>query len=104
MDNRLDALVLDLVEWVAETPRPYQVVMDVWRTSCPRLTVWEDAVDRGYLERRKTDGRGIEVAVTPAGCAFLERHDRGGLRQRVAAPVPAWHPTFRVTVVPAVSG
>ena len=89
MDNRIDALVLDLVEWIAQGPRPYQDVMDVWRTFCPRLTVWEDAVDRGYLERRTTPGCGVEVAITAHGRAFLARHGRGVLRTRALAPVPA---------------
>src|SRR5262249_44982149 len=47
MSDRLDPLVLDLVEWVAKEPRPYAQVLEAWRTSCPRLTVWEDASDRG---------------------------------------------------------
>ena len=42
MAGSLDPLVLDLVEWVAKEPRTYAEVMDAWRTSCPRLTVWED--------------------------------------------------------------
>ena len=89
MDTRIDALILDLVEWIAKGPRAYQDVMDVWRTSCPRLTVWEDAVDRGYLERRRIGGHGVEVVVTPAGRAFLARNGRGELRERIAAPAPA---------------
>ncbi len=44
MENQ--SLVLDLVEWVARNPRPYEEVMEAWRTSCPRLAIWEDAVDR----------------------------------------------------------
>ena len=47
----IDPLILDLVEWVAARPRPYDEVMTAWRTSCPRLPVWEDAVDRGFLRR-----------------------------------------------------
>jgi hypothetical protein len=54
MREATDALVLDLVEWVAREPRPYAEVIDTWRTSCPRLTIWEDAVDRGYVARRPT--------------------------------------------------
>ena len=34
-------LIRDLVSWIAERPRPYADVMDAWRTSCPRLTIWE---------------------------------------------------------------
>ena len=58
MTETTDALVLDLVEWVAREPRLYSEVIETWRTSCPRLTIWEDAVDRGYVARRPT-GRGV---------------------------------------------
>ena len=67
MPEPLDPLILDLVEWVGAEPRTYTEVMDAWRTSCPRLTVWEDAVDRGFLVRQS----GGRVAVTGSGQAFL---------------------------------
>jgi hypothetical protein len=65
--STIDSLVFDLVEWVGKEPRTYRQVMDAWRTSCPRLTVWEEAVDRGLLAR---SGEG--VAVTDAGRAYLQ--------------------------------
>ena len=43
MSETVDALVLDLLEWIGPTPRPYDEVLDAWRTSCPRLPVWEEA-------------------------------------------------------------
>lgn len=89
MDHRIEPLVADLVEWIAREPRPYQDVMDVWRTSCPRLTVWEDAVDRGYIEQRQVQCRGVEVAVTAIGLAFLAQHGRRMHREQIMAPVPA---------------
>lgn len=67
----LDPLVRDLVEWLARAPRPYAEVIDAWRTSCPRLTVWEDATDRGYVARETKAPRGTYVVVTDAGRAFL---------------------------------
>jgi hypothetical protein len=70
MTDILDPLVRDLVEWVAKAPRTHAEVIDAWRTSCPRLTVWEDAVDRGLL-MRKPAGRG---EVTEAGRRFLRQH------------------------------
>jgi len=71
-----EPLILDLVEWVARKPRRYSEVMEAWRTSCPRLPVWEDAVDRGLVERR-ADGTGDPlVAVTPAGRVYLTRNGR----------------------------
>ena len=76
MSETLDPLVLDLVEWVAREPREYRDVLDTWRTSCPRLTVWEDAVDRGYLTREHTAERGTMVIVTQEGQRFLQSHGR----------------------------
>lgn len=71
MSSTLDPLVRDLVMWVAAEPKPYAEVIEIWRTSCPRLTVWEDAVDRGYVERRVLDGNGIHVVATAAGLQFI---------------------------------
>jgi hypothetical protein len=68
IDN--EALVLDLVEWVAAAPRPYGDVMEAWRTSCPRLTIWEDANALG-LVRCERAASGTVVAATEAGRALL---------------------------------
>ena len=70
-DPRVEALVLDLVEWVARETRTYAEVMDAWRTSCPRLAVWEEAVDRGLLIREAAPG-GVVVSATAAGRKLLE--------------------------------
>jgi hypothetical protein len=71
-----DALVLDFVEWIARAPRPYSEVIATWRTSCPRLTIWEDAVDRGYVERETIAGSGMIVVVTERGEKWLREHRR----------------------------
>ncbi len=76
MVEAADSLVLDLVEWVAREPRPYQEVIAAWRTSCPRLTVWEDAVDSGYVARAGTSGPGAMVVVTDDGRKWLRAHGR----------------------------
>jgi hypothetical protein len=75
MSDVLDPLVFDLVEWVAKRPRPYAEMLDAWRTSCPRLTVWEEAIDRGLVKRTSSEG-GTIVMVTPAGRRFLTEHRR----------------------------
>lgn len=64
------ALVLDLVEWIAKQPRSYAEVMDAWRTSCPRLPIWEDACDSGLVTQESTGSTTI-VRVTAAGETFL---------------------------------
>ena len=76
MLDATDPLVLDLVEWIAREPRPYVEVMEVWRTSCPRLTVWEDAVERG-LVRREPCAAGTMIAVTALGRRLLADNRRG---------------------------
>ena len=74
MADPVDALILDLLEWIGSEPRPYAEVIDAWRTSCPRLPVWEDANERGFVERRDQEGRGAIVFVTALGREFLEGH------------------------------
>ncbi len=74
--DTVDSLVLDLLEWIGSTPRPYAEVLDAWRTSCPRLPVWEDATDRGFITREHVPGQGALVAVSAAGAAHL-RERRG---------------------------
>jgi hypothetical protein len=76
MTKTLDPLILDLVEWVAKSPRPYDEVMAAWRTSCPRLPVLEDAFDHGHLRRRWRDGKGAMVVVTPTGLRLLMEYGR----------------------------
>jgi hypothetical protein len=78
MVETTDPLVLDLVEWIAREPRLYSEVIETWRTSCPRLTVWEDAVDRGFVARQPGAGGGVRVAITPDGEKFLRAHGRLG--------------------------
>ena len=69
------ALVLDLLDWLAASPRAYGDVMLHWRTSCPRLPVWEDALDAG-LVRRENSGDGARVVLTRAGADLLRDHGR----------------------------
>jgi len=68
----IEPLIFDLVEWIAREPRTHADVMNAWRTSCPRLTVWEDAVDRGLVARKSENGRGGVVVVTERGRKFLD--------------------------------
>ena len=63
------SLVRDLVGWLAAGPKPYAEVMEAWRTSCPRLTIWEDAVDAGLVVRRAGEG-GVIVELTAKGHAL----------------------------------
>jgi hypothetical protein len=44
----VDALILDLLGWIGPKPRAYSEVIEAWRTSCPRLPVWEESQCAGF--------------------------------------------------------
>jgi hypothetical protein len=67
----VENLILDLLEWLAARERTYEDTMDAWRTSCPRLPVWEDANDRGLIRAERLDGTSF-VRLTPLGRQFLQ--------------------------------
>lgn len=75
MVETIEPLILDLLEWVARRERMYEEVMDAWRTSCPRLPVWEEANDRGLLAVERVDGRSV-VRVTPLGRGLIAMRER----------------------------
>ena len=71
-DTVVESLILDLLEWIDDRERTYEEVMNAWRTSCPRLPVWEDANDRGLVKQEQVDGRSL-VRITPPGLALLKQ-------------------------------
>jgi hypothetical protein len=71
MADPLEALILDFLDWLMVRDRTYEEVMDAWRTSCPRLPVWEDANDRGLIAREEIDGNSL-VKVSSSGLALLK--------------------------------
>jgi hypothetical protein len=77
MAETVDALILDLLEWLGPQPRPYAEVIEAWRTSCPRLPVWEEANARGLVAREHREGVGSFIVRSPAGSALLARHRPG---------------------------
>ncbi len=73
-DTVVEALILDLLEWVTRRDRTYEEVMEAWRTSCPRLTVWEEANDRGLVVRENVNGRCV-VRITLSDRDLLVQRD-----------------------------
>ena len=76
--STVDALIVDLLEYVAAQERSYAEVIEAWHTSCPKLPVWEEANDRGLLTRARVNGHAV-VRITAAGSAFLEQKRRSPL-------------------------
>jgi hypothetical protein len=72
------ALQRDLLMWLADHPRTYAEIMEAWRSTCPRLTIWEDALLAGLVEvRRGGTMAESSVVLTPAGRALLENRASG---------------------------
>jgi hypothetical protein len=65
------ALTLQLLEWITAQPRTYAEVLDAWRTSCPRLSIWEDACIDGLIDYDPNGDR--IVGLSPKGHALLRR-------------------------------
>jgi D-3-phosphoglycerate dehydrogenase len=77
MTNTVEVLVLDLLEWLLRRDRSYEETMEAWRTSCPRLPIWEDASDLGFVRVENALGGRALVRVTPAGAEFLRSRRSG---------------------------
>jgi len=66
-----EALVRDLIRWVASEPRPYVEVIDAWHTHCPRLPVWEDALEHRFVVRELSADGELVVRASDAGIRYL---------------------------------
>jgi hypothetical protein len=71
MSDALRLLTVQFLAWMAERPRTYAETMEAWRTSCPRLSVWEDATMAGLVRLEGNADRQTVVKLTPAGQAAL---------------------------------
>jgi hypothetical protein len=74
VDDALRLLTAQFLAWVGGAPRSYGEAMAAWRTSCPRLPVWEDALDNGLVRVEPVPGAAMAdsaVVLTPRGEALL---------------------------------
>jgi hypothetical protein len=74
MSRAQDALTAQMLEWIATGSHPYSEVIETWKSSCPRLSVWEDACIDGLVDA--APGRSGTVFLTEKGRLFLESQAR----------------------------
>jgi hypothetical protein len=93
MSDASHALTLQFLAWVAEAPRTYADAMEAWRSTCPRLSIWEDASLDGLVAIDGGASRNqSRVVLTPKGRAMLRASEAIKAREpsaaarRVAAP------------------
>ena len=77
MADTVEVLILDLLDWLTMRDRTYEEVMDAWRTSCPRLPVWEDANDRGLIVQEEVNGQCV-VRASALGLDLLGQRQASG--------------------------
>jgi len=71
--NATAAPMLDLLTWIAARPRTYRETIEAWRSSCPRLSVWDDACGEGLIEIVRAGGMNeAEIALTERGRALVQ--------------------------------
>jgi len=70
------ALTRQMLAWLAGGERTYREAMGAWRTSCPRLSIWEDApADELIVVARPGSGSRMAdslIEVLAAGRALLD--------------------------------
>jgi len=74
MTDPVEPLILDLLEWIGPCRRPYAEVIEAWRTSCPRLPVWEEANIRGFIDHHHAPKHEAFVSLSALGKAHLLAH------------------------------
>ena len=67
----VESLIVDLLDWIDVRNRSYEEVIEIWRTSCPRLPVWEEANNRGLVMQKVVNGSCM-VGITSSGLGLLE--------------------------------
>ena len=92
----ITALTEQFLIWVSSAPRTYGEAMEAWRTSCPRMTVWEDAVRDGLVRlERGGSMKEARVILTARGQAALAADSTAGgpLSDDRVGAISNWHLT-----------
>ena len=67
-----DLLMIEFLAWLSTRRRTYSEAMNAWQSTCPRHTIWEDAIIDGYIAiNRQEMLQDPEVALTASGLALL---------------------------------
>ena len=72
MPEPVNPLMRELLTWISSRPRTYDEAMEAWRSTCPRHTVWEDALIEGLIQVKSAGTLQSEVTLTPRGKSILK--------------------------------
>jgi hypothetical protein len=72
MPESANLLMLEFLSWISSRRRTYAETMNAWQSTCPRHTIWEDAMIDGYIQVNRSETlRDPEVTLTANGRALL---------------------------------
>jgi hypothetical protein len=81
MHEPVDPLMLQFLAWIASRGRTYAEAMEAWQTTCPRHTVWEDALISGFIQIQSKASRcQSEVTLTSRGRAILDESNHESIQ------------------------
>jgi hypothetical protein len=100
MSESPSLIMIQFLTWVADRPRNYAQAMEAWRSTCPRLSVWEDAIIEGLVRIESNANR--TVSLTPRGSAVLAqaqpqtaaKSDAQTRRAKIHAKIPTKAPAI----------
>jgi hypothetical protein len=73
MSEAANLLMLEFLSWISNRRRTYAETLNAWQSTCPRHTIWEDAMIDGYIQVNRNDAvRDPEVSLTASGRALLD--------------------------------
>ena len=91
MPDTPSLLMLEFLAWISDRRRTYADAMEAWRSTCPRHTVWEDALVGGLIQVESGGPLDqSEVSLTPQGRALLDGHRMQESRQSDSTGAPPW--------------
>jgi hypothetical protein len=65
-------LTLEFLTWVASRPRTHAEAMEAWASTCPRNSVWDDALIDSLIQVESADTMShSKMILTPRGRAVL---------------------------------
>ena len=75
MAEPVSLLMIEFLTWVSSRRRTYDMAMEAWQSTCPRHTIWEDALIDGLIQ---VEVGGMlhqsEVTLNARGRAILDGH------------------------------
>ena len=75
MFEYVNTAMIEFLAWISVRRRTYAEAMEAWQSTCPRHTVWEDALTDGLIQFEGTLQQS-DVTLTPRGRAILEEKHR----------------------------